>query len=210
MKHFSAIKLLASGCLVMGLSVALTACGSDSGGGNSGGNGGSGQGGSGQGGSGQGGSGQGGSGQGGSGNTCQVLCDDGCPNIACFCNSGAVINSTYCDNGCCASEAVTCTDACADEDGWGGGQGGSGQGGSGQGGSGQGGSGQGGSGQGGGDVGDSCRDDSECSTRLCLFDSAGSVVGYCTKPCGSFADCPTFWDCAEVSNGSGTYCVQDN
>ncbi|MGE0328407.1 MAG: hypothetical protein AB7S68_39200, partial [Polyangiaceae bacterium] len=122
MNHFSAIKLLASGCLVMGLSVVLTACGSDSGGGNSGGNGGSGQGGSGQGGSGQGGSGQGGSGQGGSGqggsgqggsgNSCQVLCDDGCPNIACFCNSGAVIYSTYCDYGCCASGAVTCTDAC--------------------------------------------------------------------------------------------------
>jgi len=220
--RFQALNLInysLRGAFALGLCCALAACGSDSG--DDGGNGGSGQGGSGQGGSGQGGSGQGGSGQGGSGQggsgqggnggsgQCEFSCNDGCPNIVCECNNGSIINSTFCSNDCCAFQSVTCTDACHDDGGWSGasgGNGGSGQGGNG--GSGQGGSGQGGSGGGGNPVGGHCAGNEDCASRICLF-KGDADFGYCSQVCESFADCPSFWDCEEVGNASGTYCVQD-
>jgi hypothetical protein len=57
------------------------------------------------------------------------------------------------------------------------------------------------------DVGKTCQMNSECSTRLCVFAGSASY-GYCTKECESFANCPTFWDCGRVQNGSTTYCLK--
>jgi hypothetical protein len=62
------------------------------------------------------------------------------------------------------------------------------------------------------DVGAFCSANADCNTA-CLFgtDENGNQTdfGYCTKPCESFTDCPTFWDCAEVGNAIGTFCIQD-
>ena len=65
----------------------------------------------------------------------------------------------------------------------------------------------GGSSTGGGNVGDECQGDGDCNSNICLFKS-GSAFGYCSKICSSFTDCPDFWNCEEVGNASGTYCVQ--
>lgn len=59
-------------------------------------------------------------------------------------------------------------------------------------------------------VAESCSQSSECAGAGCLFKRPGvDVVGYCTKQCDSFTECPTFWDCKDVSNGGGKYCVQN-
>ena len=62
------------------------------------------------------------------------------------------------------------------------------------------------------DVGAFCSANADCDTA-CLFgtDEEGNQTdfGYCTKPCESFTDCPTFWDCDEVGNAIGTFCIQD-
>ncbi|MBI3206149.1 MAG: hypothetical protein HYZ29_31730 [Myxococcales bacterium] len=142
---------------------------------------------------------------GGGGNTC-VACGDGCPSIPCECADDSIVNASFCDNGCCASQAATCTDACKDAGGWVGG-GGNGGGGGNSGGGGSGNAGGGGSGGGGNDVGGECKSDDGCKTQVCLF-KGSATFGYCSKMCESFADCPSFWECEEVGNASGKYCVQ--
>jgi threonine dehydrogenase-like Zn-dependent dehydrogenase len=63
------------------------------------------------------------------------------------------------------------------------------------------------------DTGATCSENSDCDNNTCLkgVDEDGNFTdfGYCTKPCESFADCPTFWDCTDVGNAVGTFCVQD-
>jgi hypothetical protein len=56
------------------------------------------------------------------------------------------------------------------------------------------------------EVTEQCEDNSECCGEACLF-KPGAVVGFCSKVCESFADCPSFWNCEEVGGGSTTYCV---
>jgi hypothetical protein len=58
------------------------------------------------------------------------------------------------------------------------------------------------------DVGKTCQKNGDCSRNLCLFKGTAQF-GYCTKECESFSECPTFWDCKEVGNASGKYCVQN-
>jgi hypothetical protein len=62
------------------------------------------------------------------------------------------------------------------------------------------------------DTGETCSENSDCLNNTCLlgFDENGNqtAFGYCTKRCDGFADCPTFWDCVEVGNAIGTYCVE--
>jgi hypothetical protein len=48
--------------------------------------------------------------------------------------------------------------------------------------------------------------DADCSVDICLF-AGNADYGFCSQLCDSFADCPSFWDCATVGNASGTYCV---
>ena len=57
------------------------------------------------------------------------------------------------------------------------------------------------------DIGKTCQDADGCSTKLCVK-SGGVTFGYCTKECESFTDCPDFWECAKVDNGSTTYCLK--
>ena len=62
------------------------------------------------------------------------------------------------------------------------------------------------------DTGAFCDENADCETA-CLFgfdeDGNQTDFGYCTNPCESFTECPTFWSCEEVGNAAGTFCVQD-
>ena len=57
------------------------------------------------------------------------------------------------------------------------------------------------------DVGNQCSGNADCSSDACLF-LPGASFGYCSKTCMSFTDCPTFWSCDTVQNGSAQYCIQ--
>lgn len=57
-------------------------------------------------------------------------------------------------------------------------------------------------------VGELCQGVDDCAGTSCLVRMQGDVSGYCSKQCNSFSECPTFWDCAEISNGAGKRCVQ--
>lgn len=57
-------------------------------------------------------------------------------------------------------------------------------------------------------VGELCQGVSDCAGTSCLVRVQGDVSGYCSKQCNSFSECPTFWDCAEISNGAGKRCIQ--
>jgi hypothetical protein len=60
-------------------------------------------------------------------------------------------------------------------------------------------------------VGEQCEQNSDCAGNACLFRSGSmDVVGYCSKVCQSFGECPAFWDCSAIANGAATYCVQSN
>jgi hypothetical protein len=58
-------------------------------------------------------------------------------------------------------------------------------------------------------VGELCQGVNECAGTSCLVRRQGDVSGYCSKQCNSFSECPTFWDCKEISNGAGKRCVQE-
>ena len=93
------------------LSLSLVACsGDDTGGGSGGGSG-----------TDSGGTTSGGTTSSTTGSACEASCStpDACPNIVCNCNDGTPINTSYCNNGCGASEAATCPGACSDNGGWG-------------------------------------------------------------------------------------------
>ena len=57
-------------------------------------------------------------------------------------------------------------------------------------------------------VGELCQGVNDCAGTSCLVRVQGDVSGYCSKQCNSFSECPTFWDCAEISNGAGKRCIQ--
>lgn len=59
-----------------------------------------------------------------------------------------------------------------------------------------------------GNVGDECEYDEDCKSDICIFEGSAQF-GFCSKTCMSFADCPAFWDCAEVDNASIDYCIPD-
>lgn len=52
-----------------------------------------------------------------------------------------------------------------------------------------------------------CRKNSECESETCWV--AGGRLGYCTKMCDRFTDCPTFWKCRQAAtNAPQKICVQ--
>jgi hypothetical protein len=59
-----------------------------------------------------------------------------------------------------------------------------------------------------GDFGKTCHKNNECSADAC-FVGAGEL-GYCTKFCNSFSDCPSFWECKKPGNAPQRICMQDN
>src|SRR5262249_6638985 len=54
-------------------------------------------------------------------------------------------------------------------------------------------------------VGKTCSQDTECESAVCVF-RGGASRGYCSKECQSWSDCPSFWECQHVLNGSTHYC----
>lgn len=58
------------------------------------------------------------------------------------------------------------------------------------------------------EIGGECEYDEDCASEICMYRS-GARFGYCSKTCESFADCPSFWDCTEVGDAAGKYCVQN-
>jgi hypothetical protein len=56
-------------------------------------------------------------------------------------------------------------------------------------------------------VGDQCTATADCQKGgLCVF-KGDAQIGFCSKRCESFSECPTFWECEAVGNTSATYCV---
>jgi hypothetical protein len=60
-----------------------------------------------------------------------------------------------------------------------------------------------------GDIGKTCHHNSDCAG-----DDGGCFVGYgnlgyCTKMCNSFSDCPMHWDCKKPGNAPQRICMQD-
>lgn len=62
---------------------------------------------------------------------------------------------------------------------------------------------------GGGDFGATCRNNSDCESNTCYVGSGD--VGYCTKICDDFGDCPFQWECTHdgVGNAPQKICQQE-
>ncbi len=60
------------------------------------------------------------------------------------------------------------------------------------------------------DFGEKCRvggGNEDCAHGVCVIKSDDDVFGYCTDVCDSFSDCPSFWECAELGNANGKFCL---
>jgi WD40-like Beta Propeller Repeat len=124
-----------------------------------------------------------------------------CPNLPCRCNDGRTVNTRACNNACCAPANVACVSSCNRHGGYSGSLAGA---------------------QPEEPVAQapaqsqsqpkaafakSCRKDADCANNVCVF-KGNADMGYCTKECNSFTECPTFWQCENVRNGSIKYCLQ--
>ena len=56
-------------------------------------------------------------------------------------------------------------------------------------------------------LGATCSHNDECASEVC-FTGYGSL-GYCSKMCDSFAQCPSFWECKNVGNAPQKICQQE-
>jgi hypothetical protein len=52
-----------------------------------------------------------------------------------------------------------------------------------------------------------CHTNADCDSKVC-FTGKGDL-GYCTKMCNSFSDCPSFWECEHVGNAPQKICMQE-
>lgn len=57
------------------------------------------------------------------------------------------------------------------------------------------------------DIGATCHKNDECSARACFVGSGN--IGYCTKMCNSWSDCPSHWECKKPGNAPQRICMQD-
>jgi hypothetical protein len=100
-----------------------------------------------------------------------------CPSIACECEDGSSINTRSCVNGVCPGADRVCVGPCVSHEGV----------------------------RGtwdptmGKKLGVVCRRDDDCASNTCL-------TGYCTKPCDSFSDCPSFWSCESAPKSTTKVC----
>lgn len=62
---------------------------------------------------------------------------------------------------------------------------------------------------GGADFGATCRENTDCASNTCYVGSGD--VGYCTKICDDFGDCPMSWECTHegVGNAPQKICQQE-
>ena len=58
------------------------------------------------------------------------------------------------------------------------------------------------------DIGATCNRNSDCEMKACL--TSGNGLGYCTKMCNSWSDCPSHWKCERPGNAPQKICKQDN
>lgn len=58
------------------------------------------------------------------------------------------------------------------------------------------------------DFGKTCHKNSECENDACFVGSGD--LGYCTKMCNSFSDCPSHWECQKPGNAPQRICMQDS
>ena len=127
---------------------------------------------------------------------CATACMAGqdCPSLPCSCGDSSVINTSNCADGCCATEAVACPDACKDNGGWA------------NGGSTTGSGGAGGSSGGGAAFGASCTMNADCQSTICFqVNTNDDTVHECTKVCTFGGDeCDAGWDCSEITSGGDT------
>lgn len=57
------------------------------------------------------------------------------------------------------------------------------------------------------DFGKTCRKNHECENDACFVGNGD--LGYCTKMCNSFSDCPSHWECKKAGNAPQRICMQD-
>lgn len=55
--------------------------------------------------------------------------------------------------------------------------------------------------------GATCKTNNDCESRACFVGSG--ELGYCTKMCDSWSDCPSFWECKKPGNAPQRICMQD-
>jgi hypothetical protein len=58
------------------------------------------------------------------------------------------------------------------------------------------------------DFGKTCRKNHECENDACFVGNGN--LGYCTKMCNSWSDCPSHWECKKPGNAPQRICMQDN
>jgi hypothetical protein len=51
-----------------------------------------------------------------------------------------------------------------------------------------------------------CTRNSDCDSNTCFVGKGN--LGYCTKMCNSFSDCPSFWECKRAANAPQNICMQ--
>ncbi len=57
-----------------------------------------------------------------------------------------------------------------------------------------------------GDIGATCNRNSDCEAKACF--TYGNGLGYCTKMCNSWSDCPSHWECRRAHNAPQQICMQ--
>lgn len=53
-----------------------------------------------------------------------------------------------------------------------------------------------------------CSKNSDCESNTCFVGKGN--LGYCTKMCNSFSECPSFWECKRAANAPQNICMQDD
>ncbi len=53
-----------------------------------------------------------------------------------------------------------------------------------------------------------CTRNSDCESNTCFVGKGN--LGYCTKMCNSFSECPSFWECKRAANAPQNICMQDD
>ena len=58
------------------------------------------------------------------------------------------------------------------------------------------------------DFGKTCHKNKECANDACF--TGNGDLGYCTKMCNSWSECPSHWECKKAGNAPQRICMQDN
>ncbi len=52
-----------------------------------------------------------------------------------------------------------------------------------------------------------CTKNADCESNTCFVGNGN--LGYCTRMCNSFSECPSFWECKRAGNAPQSICMQD-